>query len=183
MQLQLNLASRAYVNRRGLYGSYALLGGVLIVLLAFNVSYLLRLRAHGSTLKIQLKELEGKSESRGDVDQEVNPADLEKRRQEVAFANGILIRDSFRWTALLDKLEDVAVDGVGIRSLQPNFKENSLGLTAVARGVSEMQEYLDQLMTSPAFSEVYLLRQSSNKGTGDNVRQEISFSVDLKGVF
>jgi hypothetical protein len=134
-------------------------------------------------LKTQLTELEGKPGSQSVVDMEVNPAELEKRRREVAFANEVLIRDGFRWTTLFDKLEDVAVDGVSIRSIQPNYKENSLGLTAVARGVNEMQDYLDQLLTSPAFSEVYLLSQGSSKGTGENERQEITFAINLKGVF
>ncbi len=186
MLLQINLASRTYVNRRALYGSYAVVGGLLCLLLLFNIDFLLRLQAHGAKMTAQLAEVEATLlDQGGRKDPAIAPEELKKRQKDVAFANEILMREGFRWTELLDRLEDVAVDGISIRALQPNFKEKSLSLSGVAREVRDLRRYIDRLIAESSFSEVYLLSQSTVK-IKDNLggeHQAIAFSIDLKGVF
>ncbi|MFA5516514.1 MAG: PilN domain-containing protein [Desulfuromonadales bacterium] len=185
MLLRLNLASRTYVNRRALYGFYAIFGGLLILLLLFNLDYLWRLRAHGGKIAVQLAEVELKLDQRGVADPDIAPDAWERRRREVAFANEILLRDGFRWTEMLDRLEAVALDGISIRVLQPDFKKKSLSLSGDARGVRELRQFIDRLLAAPSFSEVYLLNQSTVKVMDalGGEHQGIAFSIDLKGVF
>jgi hypothetical protein len=45
MKLMLNLASRTYLNRRALYGFYALVSGLLVLSLAIGVGLLIRSQA------------------------------------------------------------------------------------------------------------------------------------------
>ena len=186
MTLQLNLASHTYVNRRGLYAFYGISTGLLLLLLVFNISSVWRLRQHRLQVQSHLAELERKLGRERPADAaEASPAEMERERQEVAFANEILARDGFRWTALLNRLEGVAIDGISIRSLQPNFKENSLKLSGVAAGLQQMRKFIDRLLAAPAFSEVYLLSQDTTtvKDNLGSEHQAIAFSLVLKGVF
>lgn len=189
MKLTLNLSSRPYVNRRMLYLVYALLGGALVLLLALNAAYAHRLRAEAEQIRSHLAELKGGTGGSPAV-AEITPEALRRQQESIAFANDILRRDSFRWTRLLDHLEEAAVEGVAIRGLQPDYKERSLRVRGAARGVDEMRRYLDQLIASRHFSEVYLLEQSREEAPdakggapGGGKSRGISFSILLKGAF
>jgi type IV pilus assembly protein PilN len=188
MKLTLNLASRPYVNRRTLYLAYAALAAALVLLLILNSVYALRLRSSGEQVRQRLAELGGQGAGEGTVT-EISPEAMRKQQENIAFANDILRRDSFRWTRLLDHLEESAVEGVAIRALQPDYKERSLQVKGVARGVDELRRYIDQLMASQHFSEVYLLEQSREKDSEKSGKDSgpraagISFSIVLRGAF
>lgn len=186
MKLTLNLASRTYVNRRLLYLGYALVLGTLVLLLAFGAHRAWRLRAHSLQLGVQLSTLE---KTLGEVGEETEPvvtaAEMARQKAQVTSANAILERDGFRWTVLLDRLEEMTLEGVTIVSLQPDYKARSLRLTGQARSLKELRAFLDRLITSPAFSEVYLLQQGSAKvkTASGAERPALGFSLVLKGVF
>lgn len=190
MKLTLNLASRPYVNRRALYVAYAALAATMVLLLVANMVYAVRLRAAGEQARQRLAALGGQGTAVGDVVR-VSPEALKQQQESVAFANDILRRDSFRWTRLLDNLEASAVEGIAIRALQPDHKDRSLQVKGAARGVDELRRYIDQLMASGHFSEVYLLEQSREKAEkgGSATKSEvpqpagISFSIVLRGAF
>lgn len=186
MKLTLNLANRPYINRRTLYVVYLAAAAALLVVLALNIAYALRLRSTAEDFRERFAAVEGRSEG-GAAPAEISPEAFREQQESIALANDILRRDSFRWTQLLDHLEESAVEGVAIRALQPDYKERSLRVSAIARGVDEMRRYLDQLMVSKHFSEVYLLEQSREKeaagGKGKGSPGGISFSIVLRGAF
>ncbi|MBE0596299.1 MAG: PilN domain-containing protein [Desulfuromonadales bacterium] len=184
MKLTLNLASRSYVNRRALYLFYTLLIGVLLLLLVFHLAWGWRLHAHSRQVAAQVEELDKQlGEVPDDTALVITPAAWERQATLVGFANVVLERDGFRWTALLDRLEEVASEGITIRSLQPDPKENSIKIAGQARSVQHLQEFLDQLMASSAFPETYLLQQATEKvkASGGSERPVIGFSLLLKG--
>ena len=116
---------------------------------------------------------------------ELNPEEVRRQQEKIAFVNDILHRDSFRWTQMFDRLEESAVEGVSVRSLQPDYKDRSLQLRGVAAGVDELRSYLDSLIASPHFSEVLLLEQSRTEvGEATGVkRTALAFSIVLRGAF
>lgn len=186
MKLTLNLASRSYVNRRALYAAYAATIVALLLLGGFNLTRAWRLNVQAGQIETRLAELEARAGAvRGASGGAITPAALEQQRAAIGFANEILLRDSFRWTSLLDRLEAVAVEGVSIRALQPNFKNQALRLTGHARSIKELREFIDRLIAAPGFSEVYLLQQSNEKvkTPAGAERPAVSFSLALKGVF
>jgi Tfp pilus assembly protein PilN len=186
MKLSLNLASRSYINRRPLYAFYAVLLAALIVMLGLNVSYYFRTQAQAGQLRVRMDQLNqtlAKEHSGRTV--KFTQAEYDSLLKEIAFANGILKKDSFRWTELLNHLEKVVPDGVRIRGIEPNFKENVLNLTGVARKVEDLQVFLDHLIQSPNFREAYLMQQSRTtfKDKSGREREAVNFTIVLKGVF
>lgn len=185
MKLTLNLASRTYLNRRALYGVYAVLTTVLVLLLALNLGLYLRSQAHARQIRDHLAEIEketGGTPAAGSGT--FTPAAYEKVLEQIRFANEILDQDSYRWTALLNRLEEVVPERVAIGGIQPDYKGKTLNLTGQARRVEDLQRFLDNLIGSPDFSDVYLLQQAqvAPGGNGDGAGA-ISFSIVVKGAF
>jgi Tfp pilus assembly protein PilN len=144
----------------------------------------LRLQQQQGQVEARLQELRQVRAGQQPV-VETDPKALLSLRQEVALANDILARDSFRWTVMLDRLEEVVQDGITIRSLQPDYREGSLRLSAAARGLPQLSGFLDGLLASGYFTDVYLLDQASTKvkdATGVE-RPATTFSLLLKGAF
>jgi type IV pilus assembly protein PilN len=185
MKLMLNLASRTYLNRRALYGFYAVVGGLLVLLLAIGVGLLISSQSQVRQIREHLAELgreaAGKENAEGKT---FTPAAYEKLLADIRFANEILAQDSFRWTALLNRLEEVVPERVAVSGIVPDYKEKSLKLTGLARGVEDLQQFLDSLIASAYFSDVYLLQQSRLKDSGPiEAAGVISFSIVVRGAF
>jgi type IV pilus assembly protein PilN len=185
MNLNLNLASRAYVNRQALYLCYALLVALLVVLLLLLGGSYYRLHADNGRISDQLEEINRDLGFQGSATQEISSPAYQQLQERVSYANQLLVKDSFRWTELLDHLEEVVTDGVRIRSIQPDYRQGELKLIGVARGLGDLRSFLDRLITSPHFSDVFLLDQASVM-VKDNLGQDhssLTFTVDLKGAF
>lgn len=175
MKYTLNLASGTYINRRHLYGLYTAVGIVFVVLLGFNLVSLLQSRARTAESEQRMAELRGPAGASGQV---VNAGDVQQLSRRIEFANTLLERDAFRWTALLDQLEEHLVDGVSIRGLKPDYKSGSLQISGVASSVGTLRRFLDRLAASPNFANVYLKQQSSEMNEEETT--VIAFSIELQ---
>ncbi|KIH76449.1 type IV pilus assembly protein PilN [Geoalkalibacter ferrihydriticus] len=186
MKLNLNLADRVYINRRALHGAYVAIGALLLVLLVVNLLFFSRTRDEIVELEQRLSELRERAGARDDEGViDISPAAQRQLLSDIAFANSILEKDSFRWTQLLDRLEGLVPDGVSIRSILPDHRTRSLNLTAVARGLDEMTAFLDRLLESDQLRDVYLLRQEQTTVTdfAGRERQALLFSLTLREAF
>lgn len=186
MKLTLNLASRTYVNRRALSLLYAVLIGILVLLLALNLSLFIRSQRHSARIRAHMAELDRElGQLRAEAGGDVAPEQLQELLVEISFANEILDKDSFRWTDLLNRLEELTFEGVTIRSLQPDYKQGSLKISGLAQDVGDLRRFMDRLFKSPYFKDVFLLQQGGAK-VKDNLgreRQAIEFGIVLKGAF
>jgi len=183
VKMQINLSSRTYVNRRSLYAFYATVLSLLLLLLIVNLLSVFRGRSEISNLVGRLDEI------RSDVDQQkggdgYSPAAYEKMKADVAYANDILKRDSFRWTALLDRLETLAPTGMIVQNIQPDYKTGGFNISGLVREVSVLRRFLDNMAASDDFRDVYLLKQARTEvDMGGSKKTLISFSVRIEGVF
>jgi type IV pilus assembly protein PilN len=182
MKLTLNLASRTYLNRRALRFSYLGISAILVLLLAFNAYGYLRAQARIGLLSDRLAELERQRQAEsGPPVPKMTPQEQEQLVADVEFANEILKQDGFRWTLLLDQLESVVPERVAIGSIRPNFAAGSFNLSGKARGVEDLKTFLDNLIGSPYFSDVYLLQQArQDLRDGGSL---VGFSLVVKGAF
>ncbi|MGE4578606.1 MAG: PilN domain-containing protein [Desulfuromonadales bacterium] len=186
MKPQINLASRSYINRRGLNALYTLLTVLFLLLLILNGRSLFSLLTRQSQAETHLTEVrETLGYLKKDKNAKQTTSELVAIRQEIAWANAILRQDSFRWTALLGHLEEVITDSTRIRSIQPQFKDGSLKISGVAKNVTALQDFLDRVVASPHFTDVYLFAQSrvEIKDTGGRTHEALNFSLELKGAF
>lgn len=176
MKYTLNLATGAYINRRHLYGLYAGLAFVLVLVLTLNLVNLVRSRARTAEIDARLTEL--RSRDRATAAAEVNPTETQRLAARIVFANELLIRDAYRWTALFDQLEEHLVSGVSIRGLTPDYKSGELQISGVAASIGDLRRFLDRLAASTVFENVYLKNQSKIKNEEET--SEITFSIELK---
>ena len=186
MKFTLNMASRRYINRRLLNRFF------LVVILGLSLS-LLAIFVHGVRLAGYAGQFHGhlaelRAGEGGDVAEEEKPpapAEMAQLRKELTFAREILKQDQLRWTVLLNRLEGLAIEGIRIRTMEPDYSKGSLGLTALARDDQKLRDFLDRLLVSEEFPEVYLLEQGIVQVKDANDRQQtaVNFRIVLKGAF
>ncbi len=186
MKLNLNLASRRYVSKRALQQGFVAVTVILLFFGAWEVSTLISSnnalqvnQQHLGEVKFQLQELRGGPQKTLSIEER---AALEKS---YSIAVDLLKRDAFRWTALLDRMEGLLPVGVSLTDFKPAYKKKSLSLNGQARSLKEMRIFLDQLLKSKDFAQVYLKGHSRIKvrDYADAERGAISFSLQLEGVF
>jgi type IV pilus assembly protein PilN len=178
MKYRLNLATGTYLNHRRLYAIFSVLGLFLLGLLIVNTMSVIRDSSRTRQLELRQEELRGQKRS---VTQqsEVSDAALAIMAERIEGANELLVRDNYRWTALLDQLEIHLAEGISIRGLQPDYKSGVLRLSGVALSISDLRHFIDNLSRSDVFAQVYLKEQRTEKTT-DDLPGGISFSIELQ---
>jgi len=185
-KLGLNLARHSYLNRRALIAGYWLLIIVLAVFLLFQGWRIYSLQKNHTELGQQLATLDKELSQVGGLSQkEVSAEDIARQKEEIQADNDILRRESFSWTRQLDRLERLMVDGVTIRAIQPNYKDGVLRVSATAEGVEQMRSFIDTLLHSGEFSDVFLMDQSRTPyiDSRKQKHEAINFNLLLKGAF
>jgi len=111
----------------------------------------------------------------------VSAGQFEQRREEVSFINRLLEKDGYRWTELLSQLEEHAFSGIVIKSIQPDFKARTLAISGYARELSHLRRFIDNLIESRDYREVYLLDQGVEKVKDRSgiEREAIAFNISL----
>jgi len=178
MKYSLNLATGTYVNHRRLYVICTVLGLFLLGLLIVNTVSVIRSSSRTRQIGLRLEELRNQ---KLEVSQkgEISASSLAEMVQRIEVANELLVRDNYRWTALLDQLEAHWAEGISIRGLQPDYKSGILQLKGVAASITDLRKFIDNLSRSEVFTHVYLKGQRTEK-TKDDLDGGISFSIELK---
>ncbi|NIQ93897.1 MAG: hypothetical protein GWO11_07380 [Desulfuromonadales bacterium] len=181
MKLTLNLATRNYLDRRKVYLTYGVLLTIFGIFLVFNVMSVVHTQMQMQTVRGHLKEIGVES-----VDEPtVNPAEVQRVRSQIEFANEILSRESFRWTKLLNHLEEMVRRGITIESLRPDYRDRSLRVTGLARNLGDFKSFISRVQSSAHFETVYLYGQTRKEieTAGGGKKTAIGFSLQLKGAF
>jgi type IV pilus assembly protein PilN len=178
MKYSLNLATGTFVNHRRLFAIFSALGLFLFGLLVVNTMSMIRDSSRTRQLELRLEELRGEKKGAGQQG-EISTSALAKMAQRIEVANELLVRDNYRWTALLDQLETHLADGISIRGLQPDYKSGVLRLSGVAASITDLRNFIDNLSRSDVFTQVYLKDQRTEK-TKDDLDGGILFSIELK---
>ncbi|PLY02580.1 MAG: hypothetical protein C0623_03750 [Desulfuromonas sp.] len=183
MKYSLNLASRSYINKRALYAGYLVCGIVLLAGLMSNFGYYVKLQNQKRLTEVRLAELEEKilASQGSEIAATYSAEGYKDILKEINAANRILERDAFRWTALLDQLEKVVPWDVSIENINPDHKKGVVKITGLAKDLSDMKRFLDNLIDSGDYVDVLLLSQSSVDVIGSG--QFLRFSIELRGAF
>lgn len=186
MKFTLNLASRRYINKRALSNGFVaalclllLVGAWLVNALVVNSGTLTQERQRLAEVNQQLQAL------RGGPQKTLSPAERAELEQKFLVVAELLKQDAFRWTELLDRMENLLPEGVTLSGFRPNYKKKSLALSGRARSLKEMRLFLDRLLKDKSFAQVYINNHSriKVKDYADNEREAISFTFQLEGVF
>jgi hypothetical protein len=182
MEFRLNLASRDYLDRRSARRWLLLAGGLLALLLATSLLYAYRNFVQLRLVDSRLAELDARlTAQRGSMPTAFTPEGFARVMGEVGAANQIIDADQFRWTALLGRFEALLPDDVAIRVLQPDYRDRSLQITAVARDTAAMTGFLDALLASADMQQAFLLNQATSvQADGEQV---VQFSIVIREAF
>lgn len=182
MRLTLNLASRRYVNERALKLACLTLTFILVLLLIFQGQVFLQTREHNLAYQANIEKLQ--EQLRGKIPKRFTKEQIALQQQEFAQAKAILQEDSFRWTALFDRMERLLPQNVSISSFNPNYKAGSLVISGVAQNLIDLQDLLDNLHAD-SFSQVFLKSQNQIEvfDYQGQKRSALQFAIQLEGVF
>ncbi|PNU20805.1 hypothetical protein C2E25_05315 [Geothermobacter hydrogeniphilus] len=159
MRPTINLATHGHLNRRALYAGYVCLCAVLLLGLGVQLADWRASARQSRLLQQRIGELESQLGINADSTP-INDAEFSAQLKEIRFSNQIIARDSYRWSLLLSRLEEVLPAKVRITSIRPQFKDGTILLRGEARKVEDLQEFLDRLQKSAAFRDVLLLDQA-----------------------
>lgn len=172
MQLNLNLATRSYVNIRRLNLAVAVATILLLLWLAFNIKEIAFNVGEGKRLETQIAGFEKKLQ--GDA-KGVPPQEYEALLKKIRFANGIIERKNLNWLSFLDQLEAVVPGNVALNTIEPDVQKQHLKLTGHARNFADLRRFFETLSSSTYFSNVFLENQAAVK-VGQN-QKGVSFSI------
>jgi hypothetical protein len=162
--LRTNLSTRPFYNERSVHGLLVLTALVVVVFTIFNLTQILMLTRRQSSLGSQATAAETRaSELRAhaaQTRQAVNAKQLEAVSGAAREANAIIGQRLFSWTDLLNRLETTLPDNVRITSLRPTVARDGtvrVTMTVAAQGVDDIEQFMENLERTTAFSEVYPL--------------------------
>ena len=177
-----NLAASDYrASRRHLIPPAALAAALVLLFLA-QIGLWVTVRREGQSVAPRLAKMEAELHRH---EQEVRaaraaiPPDAMKLYEaKVAVLNQILEASAFPWTGLLAELERSVPPGVNLKDIHPDLATGVVALHGVARSFDELGQLLHTLGEQPAFSDVFLLRQSTAKAT-PGVPEGLEFTITL----
>jgi len=184
MEIKLNLASKPYLNRQNVRLWLLVLGILLLLLLLLNGSYWYTNYRQLQMLDKRFQELNDQVSGIHGTSADYTPEKLVTVKVEVELANEIVAADRFRWTELLSRFESVLPDDVSIDSIQPNFKARTVQLSGVARDVSALTRFVDNLLATEDLNQAFLQRHGEIKQEQSNGSQVLTgFSIVIREAF
>ncbi|MEO8259812.1 MAG: hypothetical protein ABI868_20875 [Acidobacteriota bacterium] len=159
--IRTNLSTRPFYNERAV--RLVLLGVGLIVLAAtlFNVTRILQLSRQDTQLATQAASDEARARdlvaSAAARRAAVDPRALELASVEARQANELIDRRTFSWTELFNRFEMTEPDDVRITAVRPRLdpkRGTIVTIAIVARSVEDVNQFLDRLQATGAFSEL-----------------------------
>ncbi len=184
MEIKLNLASKPYLNRQNVRLCLLLACAFMALLLVLNCIYGYQNYRQLSSLESRFQELDKQISGVPGAPTSYTPEKYAVVKDKVAFANEVAAADQFRWTALLSRFEELVPADISIRTIQPNFKERSVQLACIARDVSAMTQFVDNLLTSQDLNQAYLQRHAEVESeVGGRKQLLVGFSLIIREAF
>lgn len=184
MEIKLNLASKPYLNRQSL--RLWLLVGCAFMLLLFilNGSYGYQNWRQLRLLDSRFQELAGQVSGVQGASTDYTPEKFAMVSSAIDLGNAIIAADQFHWTNLLSRFEELLPADVSIRSIQPDFNKQSVKLACIARDVSAMTRFVDNLLASEDLSQAYLQSHGEiDSEQGGRKLVQIGFSLVVREAF
>jgi len=174
MNLQINLATRVYVDFRKVNLAIALLFLAVIVWLCVDV--IVSVNNYGEIRRVKEHILNLSAKDSG---VKVPEAEYSRILANIKFANGILEKRAYDWLTLLDNLEQVVPAGISLNSLTPDAKGGQLKLSGTAINFTAIRKFVENLEMSNKFTEVFLTDQAN---TTVGLKKGLNFSITCRAL-
>jgi type IV pilus assembly protein PilN len=167
MKVRLNLAtSPLESNRRfavgaSVIGSLAVLG---LLLLSWNAYRVWRVDKVFRTRQAALEnQIAVSQQRRQTLASFFDKPETVKRRERAAYLNALIQQRAFPWIKIFMDLESILPEGVRVVSIEPKLSGDNVQLRFVVGALTDegKLKFLKTLETSPEFSHIQLLNESS----------------------
>jgi Tfp pilus assembly protein PilN len=159
--IRANLATRPFYDERVVHLWLGLLAVVLALLTLSNVSRVVRTSRSDTRLSTEASQNEARAaelrESAARLRASVDPRRIETVSVEARQANELIDRRTFSWTEVLNLFETTLPDDVRITAVRPKMDSKRgfvLTISVVARGVDDVDEFMQKLEATGAFTEL-----------------------------
>jgi Tfp pilus assembly protein PilN len=171
--LRTNLSTRPFYNERGVHGVLAVTALVVAAFTIFNLTQIVLLTRRQSSLSSQATAAEARAADlrtrAARTRQAVDAKELDAISGAAREANAIIGQRLFSWTDLLNRLETTLPENVRITSLRPSVARDgtiTVTMTVAAESVGDIEQFMENLEGTTAFSEVYPLDDEPAEGGG-----------------
>ena len=181
MKVRLNLATSPLESKRrfavgaSVIGILSVLGLVMLSWSAFSVWRAEKVsRARQEALESQIAALQ---QQRQGLAAFFDQPETVKRRQRAAYLNALIQQRAFPWIKIFMDLESILPEGVRVVNIVPKLAGDNVQLRFTVGALTDegKLKFLKKLETSPEFSQIELLNESSSVRTdqGDRVVLEL----------
>lgn len=156
--IRTNLSTRPFYNERLVHLGLLLIAVLVVAASLFNVTRILRYSSSDTRLATQASRDEQRA---ADLRRQAAQARASVDPQQVALAsagarqaNDLIDRRTFSWTELLNRFEATLSDEARITSIRPRVDRDKgilLRIAVVARGVPDVEEFMNNLEATGAF--------------------------------
>jgi type IV pilus assembly protein PilN len=170
MRLDLNLASRPFVNRLPQVLALSLLLAGAVGLTTWNVVTVARSASEAKAVEGELAELraeeEGLRSRAAELTDSLRGVDLKPLEVRATATNEVLAQKALKWSLLLERLEELLPWKGALRTIQAQVSTDGLVLTLRVQTATqeELLEFLDALEASECFSDAYPADESTKDG-------------------
>jgi Tfp pilus assembly protein PilN len=165
-----NLATRPFYNEPAVHLWVAVAALLVAAATLFNVVQMLRYSRSDTELARQAANDEARAiELRAEAARlraTVDTRQIERASLEAHQANELIDRRTFSWTALWNEFEATLPPDVRITSFRPRIdpkRGNVVTITIVARGVDDVQKFMENLEETGAFPELFPPSERTNE--------------------
>ena len=158
--IRTNLATRPFYNERAVSLWLLLFLVVVVAATVFNTTRVLRYSHSDTELGTTASQDEARATelraSAARLRNSVDAKQIELASNEARLANDLIDRRTFSWTELFNVFEKTLPDEVRITAVRPKVDRGQFGLTitVVARGVEDVNTFMNNLEQTGAFMKV-----------------------------
>jgi Tfp pilus assembly protein PilN len=179
--LRTNLSTRPFYNERAVHWGLAFAAVAIVALTVFNVQRVMALSREQATLGEAIARDESRAQvlnaQAARVRSSIDRQSLERVISAAREANGVIDERTFSWTQLFNYIESTLPAHVMLTAVQPRVDPDgvAVSMTVVGREVEQIDEFIEKLEKSGAFSNVL--------ATAEHVTEEGTFEVTLAGTY
>lgn len=158
--IRTNLSTRPFYNERAVYLALALAALVVLVLTSFNAIRIISLSRQNTEFSTRINRDRGETQrltaEAARIRAGMNQEELQATAAAAAGANSLIEQRTFSWTEFFNRIEETLPPDVMLTTVQPSFDQDVpiVQMTAIGRRSEDVEEFIDKLEATGAFSNV-----------------------------
>lgn len=159
--IRTNLSTRPFYNERTVNIALVIVAILVLAASVFNIARIVQYSRSDTSLALQAAQNETKARelrvAAAKLRVSVDPKQIELASNEARLANELIDRRTFSWTELFNRFETTLPADARITSVRPKIdREGHVALTVnvVARGVGELNDFMNKLDETKVFQNV-----------------------------